>query len=69
MHTKPLTDSFLYKKKLSNFVILLVFPNQDSVVFHCLEFMLVQFPPRSCEPMHETRDLARVLELDTVVNS
>ena len=68
MRTKPLAELFL-NKKLSNFIILLVSPNQDSVVFHCFEFMLVQFLLRSREPMHGTRDLARVLELDTVVNS
>ena len=69
MRTKPLADLFLNKKKLSNLIILLVFPNQDSIVFHCFEFMLVQFPLRSREPMHRTRDLAHVLELDSVVNS
>ena len=68
MRTKPLAELFLNKMKLSNLIILLVFPNQDSILFYCFKFMLVQFPPRSCEPIHGTRDLARVLELDTVVN-
>ena len=40
----PLAELFLNKKKLSSLSILPVFPNHESVVLPCLEFVLVQIP-------------------------
>lgn len=62
----PLAELFL-NKKWSNLSFLPVFPNQNSVVLHCLECMLVQFPFLSRDRL-ELPILARVLELDTVAH-
>ena len=35
--------AFLNKNKLSNLISLPVFPNQESVGLHCLEYLLVKF--------------------------
>ena len=66
VRSEPLAGAFQNNKKLSNLIILPMFLDQDSVELQYVEFMLVQFPLRSREPMHGTHDLARILELDTV---
>ena len=51
MRTKPLDDLFLNKKKLSNFIILLVYPIKTQLCFIAKNFMLVQLLPRSRDHM------------------
>ena len=43
----PLAELFLNEKNLSNLIISLVLPNQDSVVLQRLEYMRVQLSLRN----------------------